>query len=357
MGSMQFFVALIMVIRGFSFAADSDFDSDSDFEFADATLESPIRVLSIDGGGVRGMIPAVILEKLEHDLGKPVSEIFDLITGTSTGGVIALGLTAPNALGKPALSAAQMVDFALLGSSRIFSSSWTHWVGTLGGLIGPKYETEGLQSVLSEILGDTKLSKALIPTLITGYHVEGESGVEFFSEDARNYPDKDCLMREVALASAAAPTFFEAVDVLFPWGKMNAVVDGGLYKLSPALLGYIAAKKLYPDREIEIYSLGTGTIAAEEGHEDLKGRGLLHWFRPFLRHLTNGGVNADESVLHKLLNEEGEERCFRLNVQIDPNHSALDDSSSSNLLYLHGQGLKATRSTAYKAMLENLRQY
>lgn len=183
----------------------------------EAMSNERVRVLAIDGGGVRGIIPAVILEKIEEEMGRPIAQIFDMVAGSSTGGLLALGLTAPNQNQQPVASAKTAVQVYLLETPGIFTSSWKHKFKNLGGLLGPKYELTGLTTMTAQ-LGDAKLSEALIPTLVTGYHVAGESGIEFFSVDAKKYPaEKDCLMRQVAMATAAAPVYFDSVDVDFAW--------------------------------------------------------------------------------------------------------------------------------------------
>lgn len=323
----------------------------------DAIALEPIRVLSIDGGGVRGIIPAVILENIENELQKPASEIFDLVAGTSTGGLIALALAAPNHLGKPSMTAHDLVSFYIEQSPRIFYASLSHTIRTLGGLLGPKYESTGLQEVLYEHLGDTKLSEALVPTLITGYHTKGQTGIEFFSPDAKIYSlDRDCLMREVGLATAAAPIFFDSVNVQFAWGTLDFVVDGALYKHNPAILAYLNAKELYPDRKIEVYSLGTGLISAEALNIELKGRGLLQWLMPIISHIQVSSSEADSASLHRMLNHNGEENYFRLNIRLDEDHKKMDDTSTENLEYLWQQGRMATKTPIFRRMLAKLKQ-
>jgi patatin-like phospholipase/acyl hydrolase len=315
----------------------------------------PFRILSIDGGGVRGIIPATILEKIESDLNKPIAEIFDMVTGTSIGGIIALILASPNENGLPA-AVEDVLKIAFTENSRLFKASFSHWVATLGGLFGPKYESGGMAQVFNEKFGDLKLSQTLIPALVTAYSVENEQGIEFFSEDAKMHPlDKDCLVREVAMATTAAPTFFNIVDVHFPWGTLRSVADGALYKNDPAILAYATARKLHPKRKIEVYSLGTGRAIAEEISAEQKGSGITHWMGPISSHLIKGAHDADQTVLHKLLNADDEEDYFRLNVFIDHKHRHLDDTRGKNLVYLYQKGLEATMTPMYQRMIERLR--
>lgn len=317
--------------------------------------ERPIRVLSIDGGGIRGLIPAVVLDTIEKKTNKPISQVFDLIAGSSTGGMIALALTAPNAQGKPVQTAHQVVNFYLEHGDMVFHTSFMHWLKTLGGLIGPRYESAGLAQIFNNYLGDTMLSEALTPTLITGYHLDGQVGVEFYSEDALKYPeDRDCLMREVALATSAAPVYFDVADVQFKWGKLEAIADGCLYKLNPAMLGYVHAKKMYPNRTIEVYSLGTGQSSAEDLTMATKGRGIMHWLSPAVRHVLHGHTESDDSALHQMLNNEAQQNYFRLNVRIDREHNELDDISKENISYLYSRAQALTKSTIFQDVMERL---
>jgi len=321
-----------------------------------ANTDDCVRVLSIDGGGVRGVIPAVILEKIEEEVGKPAVEIFDMVVGSSTGGILALGLAAPNQQGRPVVSAKGAVNQYINQCHNIFCSSLLHWVKNIGGLIGPRYDSSGIERMLREQLGDTKLSEALIPTIITGYHIAGHSGIEFSSVEAKTYPaDKDCLMRQIGMATAAAPVYFDAVDIDFNWGTMRAVTDGSLYAHNPSLIAYVNAKRLFPNKRIEIYSLGTGVITPEDLSSQLKGRGLVHWLAPIIDHIQIGGTDADNAILHRLLNEDGEENFFRLNVQVDKAHNSIDGTTPENLLYLYQQGLKVTKSSAFSEVVKRLK--
>jgi uncharacterized protein len=329
------------------------------FFFSWSTLASPkdpIRVLSIDAGGIRGIIAAIVLKEIEKEVGRPIAKIFDMVAGSSTGGIIALALVAPNHLRQPIKTAKEIVNLYVTKNKKIFQTSWEHWLMNLGGLLGPKYQSSGFAVLLHDQLGNTMLSDALIPTLITGYHIEGESGIEFFSEDAKEFPkDKDCLMREIGLATAAAPVYFESVDISFPWGKLSAVADGGLYKYNPAILAYTNAKKLFPNRKIELYSVGTGQVSAEKLTSVLKERGLLQWFRPIIRHIQIGGTEADNAVLDRLLNENGEENYFRLNVRLENARSSMDDNSEKNLIYLYNKGIEITRSKTFQIAIGRLK--
>lgn len=320
-----------------------------------ASAMAPVRVLSLDGGGIKGIIELAMLVDMEEKLGKPISQIFDFIAGTSTGGIIALGLVAPGYDGKPLYSAKEVLKVYLNYSATVFSASDSHRLKTLGGLVGPKYENTGLHYLADYFLADCRMSEALIPTLITAYHLEGESGVAFYSEEARLFADKECLMREVALATSAAPTYFPTVDVQFSWGKLEHLADGALYKPNPSMLAYLAAQERYPGRDIELFSLGSGKTKVEKPCNQLRFGGLVHWAAPIVQHLQSSETESDNEALHRLLNQTNKKRYFRLNVHLSTDHKSMDDVSPANILALLKAGKEALNNPLYVQMLERLK--
>ncbi len=131
-------------------------------------------ILSIDGGGIRGIIPAMILAEIERRTGRRTAELFDLIAGTSTGGVLALGLTVPqdDKATRPRFRARQMVSFYEEDGREVFHSFWQNVV-SLHGLIDERYPSERFEKVLRKYLGEkTKLSQAITEVLITSYEIE-----------------------------------------------------------------------------------------------------------------------------------------------------------------------------------------
>src|SRR5260370_29674927 len=131
-----------------------------------------ITVLAIDGGGMRGMIPAAFLDKLEQQTGHSVSELFDYVAGTSTGGILALGLglKRPES-GKP-YTAAELVSLYSAQGQHIFSRSLLHTIGALGNLNGPKYPEDGVDKVLKKYFAGARLRDTRTNLLVTAYAIE-----------------------------------------------------------------------------------------------------------------------------------------------------------------------------------------
>src|SRR5512133_1894263 len=185
-------------------------------------LTHKFRILSIDGGGIRGIIPGQILvaleEKLRKTTGKPeacISDYFDLIAGTSTGGILACALLCPGSEKpkKPRFTAQEVVDLYMERGDEIFSVPVFHKLRTAFGVLDEKYPSNGIDEALNDYFGNTKLSMMRKPCLIPAYDITRRKGHFFTSHDAKKNPAKDFLIRDVARATSAAPTYFEAANV------------------------------------------------------------------------------------------------------------------------------------------------
>src|SRR5579872_4118120 len=124
-----------------------------------------IKILSIDGGGIRGIIPAVILQDLLSRLKRDLATHFDLIAGTSTGGIIALGIGTGCKSGEP-YSPAELLDLYLQNGAEIFKKNW---LTPERELVQPKYSPDSLEKVLATFFGEAELSSAVVPLLISSY--------------------------------------------------------------------------------------------------------------------------------------------------------------------------------------------
>ena len=204
------------------------------------------RILSIDGGGIRGIIPAVVLAELEQRTGRAISDCFDLIAGTSTGGIIALALTRPDARGRPQYSAADVAGFYEDLGPAIFARDALHRAATLDSLAGPRFDSAALRRALAEYFGDTRLSEALRDVLVTSYDIERREPFFFKSHYARTRADRDFAMRDVGAATAAGPTYFEPVRIeTQDHVGYRALVDGGVFANNPTMCAWVEALGLF----------------------------------------------------------------------------------------------------------------
>ena len=167
-----------------------------------------MRILSIDGGGIRGLIPGVLLAELEERTGQPISRLFDHIAGTSTGSVIALGvsLASPDDRTKPRFRAQEVVDrYATLGQS-VFSHQGLRAALHKANPTTPKYFNASLHNHLQSSFGGAYLSEALMGVTIPAFAICSREAFVFSSVDANASATHDFKMWEVARASSAAPT-------------------------------------------------------------------------------------------------------------------------------------------------------
>ena len=153
-----------------------------------------IRVLSIDGGGIRGIIPAMMLQDLEARTGKATADLFDLVAGTSTGGVLAMGLTMAGVDGRPKYSASDLVRLYSEHGGEIFERSLWHKFRAVGSLMEEKYPAEGIEGVLGKYFSDARLQDALCDVIVTAYEIERRIPWFFKSRNAKRYETHDFLL-------------------------------------------------------------------------------------------------------------------------------------------------------------------
>jgi len=130
------------------------------------------RILSMDGGGIRGTITASILTHIEQETGRPISDLFDLVVGTSTGSILAAGLTTPEGSGAPRYAAESILNLYADRGQEIFSRSFWRGITSLGGAVDEQYDHRPLERILHELLGNATLADCIVPVVITSYDIE-----------------------------------------------------------------------------------------------------------------------------------------------------------------------------------------
>lgn len=300
-----------------------------------------LKVLSIDGGGIRGVIPAVILEHIERTTGKPIANLFDMIVGTSTGGILACGLATPGAGGKPKLSAADMVDLYAKRGKDIFERSFWRGVTSVGGLTEESYDHRPLERLLKQYLGDATLAKTLLPIVITAYDIERRQPYFFKTTKAQKSKDRDHFLRDAARATSAAPTFFqpEVVRSMAKRSTRRALIDGGVFVNNPSMCAYVEAQELpdAKDQEMLMLSIGTGVATRKIAYEDAKGWGALGWVRPIISIMMDGEADAADYHMSQLLPGKSKgkgQRYFRFDTELDVALDDMDAANSGNILAL-----------------------
>lgn len=296
------------------------------------------RVLSVDGGGIRGILPAMLLARLEERRGKPVGELFDLVAGTSTGAIIACGVAA----GVPA---ATMVDLYANQGPAIFREPL--WRAVLP-LSVARYGGRPLDQRLLKVLGTTWLSswklrcKLLVPTYVTQLPepididldgtAEMASALLFRSWVAQANSRWDFRLCDIARASSAAPTYFPAAKIYNRNSEPFICIDGGTFANNPALLAWSAARDLWPDEEITLVSLGTGTLVEAVRAGDW---GVAKWIAHIFSAFMDGAADTVSYTCRQILGRN----FVRCEVPLPPYmNSAFDDASLENIMALDALG-------------------
>ena len=308
-----------------------------------------MRVLSIDGGGIRGLIPAIVLASIEERTGRRVHELFDLIAGTSTGGILACALTRPSPL-----RAAELAALYEEEGPSIFHRSVVKRLFSVGGLVDERYEDDGLSAALSRYLDDVPLSAALTPIFVTAYDIADRFAFFFRSSRAVADPSYDFSMVACARATAAAPTYFEPVEVTDLAGaRTYPLIDGGVYAVNPAMCAY--ADVVSSGGSVStLLSLGTGSQIHSYEYSDARWWGQLQWARPALDMVFDGIADTIEFQLGSLLREPGS--YLRLQTSLVEARDAMDDASVENLRALRREGERIVRerSSEIDAVCERL---
>lgn len=251
-------------------------------------MENKFRILSLDGGGLRGLTQLLILRRIEELTGKRIYELFDLIIGTSTGGILACGLTAKKNE-RPVLTIDKLIDLYYKDGCKIFPTQNTFlkktWrsIKTIGG---SKWDRSGLEGQVKQYFGDIRLSETLKPIIVTSYDVENNEIIMFKSRRCGEW-NYDLPLTDVSLATSAAPSYFEPYQL--NWlGVDRVLIDGGVYINNPSMAAVAEVLRYKYDNpnikieDIELLSLGTG-IYSEKIKEDSASWGLIKWAKNITR--------------------------------------------------------------------------
>jgi uncharacterized protein len=282
--------------------------------------ESRFQILSLDGGGIKGLFSAAVLAKWEEDLGCRIADSFDLIVGTSTGGIIALGL----GLG---LRPREIVRFYLDQGNKIFPNGWTTPYRTAKQFIHSKFSSVPLRSALQDCFGEKLLGHSKNRLAIPSYDL-GQGDVRIFKTAHHERLRRDFKLPawKVALATSAAPTYFPAFRDI----EERRLIDGGVWANNPLMLGVVEALSVLgiPRERISALSLGT-TEPVKHRSNGLDNGGLWQWKLDAADVIMCSQSAAATAQATLLL---GEERLFRINAKVPDGVFSLDKLTPDKLI-------------------------
>jgi uncharacterized protein len=332
-------------------------------------VAAPYCVLAIDGGGIRGIIPATVLAGLERLVApRAVADVFDLIVGTSTGGILALALTVPDE-GRPRHPAERLLELYVSEAETIFPGggpqtltqrifgtrdlgAWFH--DPLELLLrrsserkatgGARYPLSGLEDVLDRYIGNTRLTDAVADVVVTSYDMAYHEPVMFSSRERPGFVT-DVSMRVAARATSAGPTFF-APQVIPTGDRHRVLVDGGVYVNNPSVLGYLMGGQTAraAGTKLALVSLGTGTRPpqAPSTPEELRMSDSPATARALMEAVARGSGAMGDALLRGLADGDAF-RYWRLQTDVGTCSFAMDDSTSENVACLGARARELVR--------------
>jgi patatin-like phospholipase/acyl hydrolase len=310
------------------------------------------KILSIDGGGLRGIIPLQIIREIEILTGEPIHKTFDLIAGTSTGGLLTCSLSFSDE--KSIIGNTRKFDLDAIQKIYVergkeifpkYNLIWRNF-NDFKKWLRPQFSPTSLNNILIEHFGDSRLTSCLKPIFITSYNIHRNLPVYFTTREATLQDEKNAKLVEVCRATSAAPTYFPSFS--FNFDSENIVcIDGGIVMNNPAIgalvevLGNSDYKHYKIDgerldlKDICILSLGTGRI--KKNHKSITAHkwGRINWIKPVIDIATGGPVKIVHNQISTIFSSSNLERNYlRMDIDIDEEFSEMSDSSDATLNYL-----------------------
>ena len=324
-------------------------------------MKNKVRILSIDGGGIRGIIPAVVLEYVEQKLkeksGNPdavLHDYFDMIAGTSTGGILTCFYLHP-----ARFPAEQAIDLYVNKGSEIFKRKWkskaNNWIKNW--VCSAKYTKTGLEKALNDTFGESKLSD--VPagkhSLVTAYDIVKCKSEFFTVPAAKRERSRDFYLRDIARATSAAPTYFDPVSIRSVGydpkkpgtEETHYLIDGAMFANDPSLCAIVEARKTWFEKcggfpaikDVYLVSIGTGKEMTPLMLTKSVNWGKFQWIKPVIDILMWGSPEVVNCQLTQFFELAGCSDCYvRLNPGLHNASPKMDAISRKNIENLNEAG-------------------
>lgn len=343
-------------------------------------IKPKARILSLDGGGIRGIVPASILDYIEKELQRKtensnarIADFFDMIVGTSTGGILACFYLLPNPKGTPSskYDAQKALELYSKHGSQIFDESKKKsWFGLRQLFNATRYSAGNLERIFEETFGDTKHEDLLKPCIITSYDMMSGKAVFFNShESGKNKDKRSFFVKDVARSTSAAPTYFPSASITnLATNEVMINLDGGVFANNPAMCAYAEARKTTfshlsnnppKAKDMLLLSVGTGSMPIQlKNIEKSKRWGIINWAKSVPEIMMDGGldtVNHQMEMIFGSLGKENKKNYKRIDVPEElrfgknnksfrtPYNSDMSDASPRNIQDLLNAGQKTIR--------------
>ncbi|UJH91402.1 patatin-like phospholipase family protein [Antarcticibacterium sp. 1MA-6-2] len=317
------------------------------------------KILSIDGGGIRGIIPGQILVTMERKLQKKsgdpearLADYFDFFAGTSTGGILTCICLCPSEKDpfKAKFSAQEAVNLYMNHGEEIFSVNLWQKIKAANGYLDEKYKEDALEKYLRKYFGDLKISELIKPCIIPSYDIDRRSAYFFAQHDpAIKGEGRDFLVRDACRATSAAPTYFEAAIVKSCSGVTYPLIDGGVYANNPSLCAYSEVRNAKDNptaAEMFMVSLGTSSKHQSYKYTRAKNWGAVGWIKPLIDIMMSGAAETTHYHLSRMFSARNKANSY---IRIQPSSLGnadvdMDNASKENLAALAQVGVETSES-------------
>lgn len=342
-----------------------------------------LKILSVDGGGIRGILPCTVLKFIEEQLGS--LSTFDLMAGTSTGGIVVAGLNTVNPQIDKEFSAQDLLELYVQYGQEIFSHREEDFLSKIAKIAGSKigkiaekpYDKTSLENLLERYFGSTKLNQLKRDILVTTYDFKSGRPFYFSSRLAKEDEKENYYLREMARATSAAPTYFEPHLNQYNENQEVLFIDGGIFANNPSILAYTEAKELHKirqhrqafaygkrtfdsvvnthDDDLPFYllSIGTGSGKFETSTTSVDNWRSANWILPLLTdtYMRSVSESTHYTMQHLLpAFHDGTPRYQRLNFNIPAANSAMDNITTENINQLQEIGTQYIRENKDELM-------
>lgn len=270
-------------------------------------------ILSIDGGGIKGIIPGMVLVEIEERLkvrtGNPdafIADYFDFFAGTSTGGILICLLLCPSKENPklPRFSAKEALNLYLENGPKIFETKGMKKFLADLGWAKERYDNKVLEKILLAYFDEVKLSDLIKPCIITAYNIELRKAHFFRQKVAQTRgKSRDFYVRDVCRATSAAPTYFSVAEINSLSGVRYPLLDGGIFATNPSLSAFVEIKKqpeeLIPN-DIYILSLGTGISKKSYDSDELRDTKALFVVPALLDMMMSGATETSHFYMKQI---------------------------------------------------------
>ncbi len=293
----------------------------------ESRIRLQMRVLALDGGGIRGIVSLLILKEIEQILDKPIQDLFDYCIGTSTGAIIASGLTVTDN---------ENYLYTTNDLIHLFEDNYRSIFPQDGNVSASswffsKYQNDGLEQILYKFFKNKTLDNCKKTILLTAYDVSNNQPFYFTNNKRIEVGCMDdyfgqTTIKDACLASAAAPTYFPTK--VFQRGNNESIhlVDGGIFMNSPSLPALLDLLVNKPNTSVKILSIGTGYGQFSVKGTEPKNWGKIPWMwqQRIFKLMMDGSKSHAHIFSSKILKND----FFRIDPVLNSNHLAMDKFSN-----------------------------